>query len=55
MKKKTRLTAILMLLIAICFIIFAMGHPEASFPWSYTCTQWLYRSYVVVMIVLFFI
>ena len=53
MKKKCRMIGSVMLFAAIGFMIFALNHPEGSFPWSNTVTFTLYGIYVVVMIVLF--
>ena len=41
MKKSiSRIIGLTMLIIAIVFIMFALNHPEKSFPWSNTIT-WL--------------
>lgn len=53
MKKKTHIAALIMLAIALCFIGFALGHPEASFPWSLTVTRGIYGIYLTVMVILF--
>lgn len=53
--KVTRKIAMAMLLIAICFVGYAAGHPEAFFPWSTAVTHWIYRIYLVVTVVFFFI
>ena len=39
-------------LIAIVFIMFALNHPEKSFPWSNTITWLLYGVYFLVTVVL---
>ena len=41
-----------MLLVAIVFIMFALNHPEKSFPWSNTITWLLYAVYFLVTMVL---
>ena len=42
-----------MLIIAVAFIVFALNHPEMSFPWNNTITWLLYGLYVLVIVVLF--
>ena len=32
--------------LAVCFVVYAAGHPEASFPWSNWITFMLYGAYV---------
>ena len=41
-----------MLIIAIVFIMFALNHPEKSFPWINTITWLLYGVYFLVTVVL---
>ena len=54
MKKSTsRIIGLLMLIIAVIFIMFALNHPEMSFPWNNTITWLLYGLYVLVIVVLF--
>ena len=53
MKKVCRISASIMLVVAIGFIIFALNHPESVFPWSNTVTYTIYGIYALVMIVLF--
>ena len=54
MKKSTsRIIGLLMLIIAVAFIVFALNHPEMSFPWNNTITWLLYGLYVLVTVVLF--
>lgn len=39
MKKRiSRILGLIMLIIAIAFIVFALNHPEMSFPWNNTIT-----------------
>ena len=53
MKKSTsRIIGLLMLIIAVIFIMFALNHPEMSFPWNNTITWLLYGLYVLVTVVL---
>lgn len=54
MKKKiSRIIGAIMLVAAIVFVVFALNHPEMSFPWSNTITYLLYALYLIVMAVLF--
>ena len=50
-KKVSRIIGICMLLIAICFIMYALNNPQSSFniPLNYTYT--LYGIYVIVTII----
>ena len=53
MKKSiSRIIGLIMLIIAIVFIMFALNHPEKSFPWSNTITWLLYGVYFLVTVVL---
>ena len=53
MKKSTsRIVGLVMLIIAVAFIMFAVNHPEMSFPWNNTITWLLYGLYVLVTVVL---
>ena len=53
MKKSiSRIIGVIMLIIAIVFIMFALNHPEKSFPWSNTITWLLYGVYFLVTVVL---
>ena len=53
MKKSiSRIIGLTMLIIAIVFIMFALNHPEKSFPWSNTITWLLYGVYFLVAVVL---
>ena len=52
MKKSTsRIVGLVMLIIAVAFIMFAVNHPEMSFPWNNTITWLLYDLYVLVTVV----
>ena len=54
MKKSTsRIVGLGTLIIAVAFIVFALNHPEMSFPWNNTITWLLYGLYVLVTVVLF--
>ena len=47
MKKSTSLTiGGLLVAIAVCFAVYATGHPEASFPWSNRITFMIYGVYI---------
>ena len=47
MKRKTSLAiGAVLAAIAVCFVVYAAGHPEASFPWSNRITFMLYGAYV---------
>ena len=49
MKKNiSRIIGLVMTVIAIAFVVFALNHPEMSFPWSNTVTWVLYGLYAVV-------
>ena len=53
MKKSTsRIAGLVMLIIAVAFIMFAVSHPEMSFPWNNTIAWLLYGLYVLVTVVL---
>ena len=52
MKKRiSRILGLIMLIIAIAFIVFALNHPEKSFPWNNTITWLLYGIYFLVTVV----
>ena len=53
MKKSiSRIIGLIMLIIPIVFIMFALNHPEKSFPWNNTITWLLYGVYFLVTVVL---
>ena len=53
MKKSiSRIIGVIMLIVAIVFIMFALNHPEMSFPWNNTITWLLYGLYFLVTVVL---
>ena len=53
MKKSTsRIVGLVMLIISVAFIMFAVNHPEMSFPWNNTSTWLLYGLYALVTVVL---
>lgn len=51
-RKRSKMIGIVMLVLAVIFVIFALSHPEMSFPWSNTITCLMYGMYVIVMIIL---
>ena len=48
MKKVLRTIGWVMVVAAIAFVAFALGHPEASFPWSNGITYTIYGLYAIV-------
>lgn len=53
MKKNVlRTIGLVMVAIAIAFVVFALNHPEMSFPWNNTVTWSLYGLYAIVTAVL---
>lgn len=42
----------IMLIVAIAFVVFALKHPEASFPWSNAVTYAIYAVYLIVVAIL---
>mgnify|MGYP003299410217 CR=1 FL=1 len=51
-KSISRIIGLIMLIIAIVFIMFALNHPEMSFPWNNTITWLLYGLYILVTVML---
>ena len=51
-KKIARIIGLVMVVIAIVFVVFALNHPEMSFPWNNTITWALYGLYAIVTAVL---
>ena len=43
----------LMVVVAIGFLIFALNHPEMSFPWSNSITYVIYAVYLVITVFMF--
>ena len=53
MKKSiSRIIGVIMLIVAVVFIMFALNHPEMSFPWNNTITWLLYGLYILVTVML---
>lgn len=53
MKKRFFIPACVLAAAAVGFVIYALGHPELSFPWSMQVTHILYGVYVDAVILLF--
>ena len=53
MKKIFFIPVCLLVVAAIAFVAYALGHPELSFPWSTQTTHILYGLYVDVVVLLF--
>ena len=53
MKKQFFIPACVLAAVAIGFIIFALGHPELSLPWSTQITHVFYGLYVDAVVLLF--
>ena len=53
MKKRYFIPACVLVVAAIGFIIYAVGHPEPSFQWSIQITHILYGLYVDAVVLLF--
>ncbi len=56
MMKKSRVffcVGCIMLVIAIAFVLFALNHPEASFPWGNSITYIIYMIYIIITISMF--
>ena len=51
-KSISRIIGVTMLIVAFVFIMFALNHPEKSFPWNNTITWLLYGVYFLVTVVL---
>lgn len=52
-KKTSRIIASVLLVVAIGFILYALNHPEFSFPWSNMVTYIIYSVYLVITLLLF--
>ena len=50
-KNVSRIIGVVMVAIAIAFVVFALNHPEMSFPWSNTITWGVYGVYAVVAVI----
>lgn len=47
-KKTSRKLGLLLLVLAVCFVAYALGHPTGSFPWSNSVTYAIYLGYLLV-------
>ena len=52
-KSISRVIACVMLLAGIVFVLFALHHPQLSWPWGNTVSYFLYLVYLIAMVVLF--
>ena len=50
--KLSRIVGAALLAAAVIFVIFALNHPEMSFPWSNGITYTLYGAYAVITFLL---
>lgn len=53
MKKRFFIPACVLAAVAVGFVIYAVGHPELSFPWSIQFTHILYGLYADAVVLLF--
>ena len=51
-KKISRIIGLVMMVAAIAFVVFALNHPEMSFPWSNTITWSIYGVYMLAAVIL---
>lgn len=51
--KQSRRIAVIMLVAAVAFLIYALAHPEMSWPWGNGISYILYGAYIVIMALLF--
>lgn len=51
-KKIARIIGLAMVVAAIAFVVFALNHPEMSFPWSNTITWSIYVAYALAAVIL---
>lgn len=47
-KRACRKLGLLLLVLAVCFVVYALGHPTGSFPWSNSVTYGIYLGYLLV-------
>lgn len=52
MKKQFFIPACVLIIAAIVFVVFALNHPELSFPWSVQLTHIIYGIYIDVIVLL---
>ena len=53
MKKQFLIPACVLAAVAVGFVMYALGHPELSFPWSTQLTHILYGLYADAVVLLF--
>lgn len=46
-KRASRKLGLLLLVMAVCFVVYALGHPTGSFPWSSSVTYAIYLGYIL--------
>lgn len=51
-KRASRKLGLLLLVLAVCFVVYALGHPAGSFPWSNGVTYTIYLVYILLTAVL---
>lgn len=51
-KRASRKWGLLLLVLAVCFVVYALGHPAGSFPWSNGVTYGIYLVYILLTAVL---
>lgn len=51
-KKVSRIISAIMIIAAVIFILYALNHPEAGFPWSIGITYTIYAVYACAVIFL---
>ena len=49
-KSISRIIGVIMLIVAFVFIMFALNHPEKSFPWNNTITWLLYGVILSILV-----
>ena len=47
-KRACRKLGLLLLVLAVCFVVYALRHPTGSFPWSNSVTYAIYLGYLLV-------
>ena len=47
-KRACRKLGLLLLVLAVCFVVYALGHPTGSFLWSNSVTYAIYLGYLLV-------
>lgn len=47
-KRACRKLGLLLLVLAVCCVVYALGHPTGNFPWSNSVTYGVYLVYILV-------